>query len=381
MKHIKFLDGLRGIAALLVVISHCAGSSLLGSDAYFEQSPWGVRIWSYIGSLPVPLFIVLSGIVLTLPVASRGSMSSVREFYGRRALRILPAYYVALLLSTFVAWRITGDLQADSWGEWLQSFSMHALLLQDFMREDQMFNAPLWSIAVEVHLYALFPLLAAAWFRWGVLRTSAVAMLLSYTAWYLAPADRAYEWRFDLYALFVAGTVIGWSTVGQGERWQQLRALPWSWLRNVMAVGFAVLCVTSFYAPFYHARNGGWIVGAWAAVTIMALLHQMPDKVHSILSSRAAVSLGSFSYSLYLIHWIPLRLAVTHLAEPCREWPQTAFFALLVAVVVPISLLGAYLFHLCFERPFLRRRGGVKRETVEGARSGRLPLNHRIGAF
>jgi len=93
-RHIGFLDGLRGVAALSVVVSHTAWGSLGERPiANFYSSPWLVMVWAYLGTLPVPCFIVLSGLVLSLPIVKHGSLKGgAGQFFKRRAWRILPAY-------------------------------------------------------------------------------------------------------------------------------------------------------------------------------------------------------------------------------------------------------------------------------------------------
>ena len=93
--HILALDGLRGIAILLVVASHFVGNLRITADG----AAWVLVAVAHAGWTGVDLFFVLSGFLITgILVDARGSKSYFKAFYARRALRILPAYYGFLLV-------------------------------------------------------------------------------------------------------------------------------------------------------------------------------------------------------------------------------------------------------------------------------------------
>jgi len=367
-KHIKFLDGLRGVAALAVVLSHVTGMSVLNADnSPLVAPPWFLQLFRFMGSLPVPTFIVLSGLVLTLPIVRRGSIGSITDFYKRRCRRILPAYWAALFVSAGVAWGITGKIQAEDFATWLMTFPLHIFLLQDVSSQNIEWNPALWSLAVEFHCYLWFPLMALAWRRYGVLNTSIVALTAFTAAFFIAPGWRYQDIRFDLYCLFTFGAITAWIISAPGARWEFVRSLPWRLMRNTMAIGFVVLALTGQY---FHVISAGivvnYFIGIWAVVTILSLFDDQPDKLRDFLSSRAAVALGTISYSVYLVHWVVLELALMVAAKVGADWHQVAVAGLLTAMVVPGSLALATVFYFIFERPFMAKqlRPGIERPNL-----------------
>ena len=115
--HLAHLDGLRGLAALFVVLHHVwltvwpleYGLAPVGSAALLT----GVFAF---GHFAVAVFIVLSGFCLTLPVARAGELrGGARRFFRRRARRILPPYYAALALSLLLLGVAVGDTTGTHW--------------------------------------------------------------------------------------------------------------------------------------------------------------------------------------------------------------------------------------------------------------------------
>src|SRR5215472_14785404 len=98
------LDGIRGLAALYVVVNHIFERAFPGYPS--DRSPWWAG-WFIYGRFAVVVFIVLSGFSLALSPARHGwRLGSVSDFAGRRARRILPAYFAALVFSLAIAWLV-----------------------------------------------------------------------------------------------------------------------------------------------------------------------------------------------------------------------------------------------------------------------------------
>jgi peptidoglycan/LPS O-acetylase OafA/YrhL len=153
---IRALDGLRAIAALMIVLFHI----LLWE--HVEYQPWSQATNSfwYVLATGVQLFFTLSGFLLFRPyvaamLAGKPLPSAVR-FYQKRALRILPAYWVALAVLLASNWQVASQPQ------WLNALT-HATLLHDiFPAYDRDLDGPFWTLAVEAQFYLALPWLAAA---------------------------------------------------------------------------------------------------------------------------------------------------------------------------------------------------------------------------
>src|SRR5205085_7121736 len=166
-RRIAGLDGVRGLAALYVVVNHVFLRSFPGYHA--DRAPsWAG--WFIYGRFAVVMFIVLSGFSLALSPARHGwRLDGISRFAQRRAWRILPAYWAALAFSLVVAWLIVpqpGHGVPDA-----KSVLVNGLLIQNIVGAHSP-NAAFWSMAVEAQLYLGFPLLLLI-----VRRFSAIVML------------------------------------------------------------------------------------------------------------------------------------------------------------------------------------------------------------
>src|SRR6476661_857677 len=165
------LDGVRGLAALFVVVNHVFLRAFPGYPV--DKAPFWAA-WFIYGRFAVVVFIVLSGFSLALSPARHGwRLDGVFRFAHRRARRILPAYWAALGFSLAVAWLVVappGQGVPDA-----KSVFVNGLLVQNLVGAPSP-NRSFWSMAVEAQLYAVFPLLLVMVRRWG-----AIAMFASVT--------------------------------------------------------------------------------------------------------------------------------------------------------------------------------------------------------
>lgn len=153
MSRIPCLDGLRAIAVLLVISEHLRYDSIAGD--YLKWLPFD-------GRTGVALFFVLSGFLITLLLlderARRGSID-LRRFYLRRSLRILPAYYVFLVV---IAGLAAARLVSTTW----QDLGTAALLVTNLHPDSEGWTlAHTWTLAIEAQFYILCPLLLIALHR------------------------------------------------------------------------------------------------------------------------------------------------------------------------------------------------------------------------
>jgi peptidoglycan/LPS O-acetylase OafA/YrhL len=157
---IASLDGIRAIACLIVVAYHI---SLITTNDIKIWNPSLVPGWldalAFSGDTGVTLFFVLSGFLLFLPYAKallfQAPWPSLRQFYLRRALRILPAYYVSLFLMMLIYH--PEYLHRD---HLKQIFLFMTLFLDSSPLTFKQINGPFWTLAVEWQFYLLLPLLA-----------------------------------------------------------------------------------------------------------------------------------------------------------------------------------------------------------------------------
>ena len=183
--HLGYLDSLRALAAIYVVLHH----AMLQVSSSAENSSIGLRFFSYLfryGHQAVDLFIVLSGFCLMLPVIrNNGKLrEGALNFFKKRIRRILPPYYFAIGLSLLLIATLIGSKTGTHWDVSIpvttKDVIEHLLLVQDLFSETTpKINHSLWSIAVEWQIYFLFPLILFFWRELGAIRTTLVALASS----------------------------------------------------------------------------------------------------------------------------------------------------------------------------------------------------------
>ncbi len=382
-ERLAFLEGIRGALALYVAASHVF--TMVDPSAVTGRSstapPW-LRLLAapfLYGHVAVAMFIVVSGFSLQLGLLQGGGSGEVRSlagFFRRRARRILPAYYAALVLSVGVASAVTVRFPYPPFTTYLPvdaaTVASHVLLVQNFW-PGWMYklNGVLWTISIEVQLYLLFPALA----RLQAARGRGVLLLLGAALWLVPTATLTLLFsptylRLWFAFLFVAGMAaahLAYRPPLRGRRpefW--VGALAWLGL----ALGFAAMALSRSH-PLLDIPLG-------LSLACLCLLGTVGGGGIAIrlLGARPLAALGSFSYSLYLVHH-PVEQIVYALRPPAITalGPTLAWLAL---VGLPAMLATAWLFSLLFERPYRRSRAPM---TTRGRRvvPASLPLPGRRG--
>lgn len=359
------LDGIRGLAALFVVMNHIFLRAWPGYPV--DHAPFWAGGFIY-GRFAVVVFIALSGFSLGLgPARSGWRFDSIPEFARRRAWRILPPYWAALAFSLVMTWFV---LAQPGWampdGE---SVVVYGLLLQDVIPA-AIPNRAFWSIAVEAQLYVLLPLLLLI-----IRRRSTVAMVAAVTVVVVTIgmlAQRAPLLNLalvsvapDLAVVFAVG-VLAAGIVAADDR---NRSRPWA--AFALAAAIPVVALTIAKGSTWTIQNLFWVDLAWAPAIgcfLAAVATSRPGPFVRLLDARPLRGLGSFSYSLYLTH-APIVIAVSYGLVLGRVAPGVPTFLVLTAVLLPTTVAFARLFAAVFELPFQRNRGWA---PLRGAMTRRL---------
>jgi peptidoglycan/LPS O-acetylase OafA/YrhL len=371
---LAYLDGIRGLAALYVVLVHSWRSDLL--DWLQPAFIWlPIEKFLRYGIFAVVIFIVLSGYCLMLPVvrSGQGKLSGgLRGFYQRRIRRILPPYYAALLVclmisgftfwvEAFSPWRWNTAEATELSGLFSPYFSWqdvisYLLLIQNFRFDQQTIIGPTWTIAIEWQIYSLFALLLLPiWRRSGWLITISTAFLLGILPLYLARPifEPARIWFLGLFAIGMWAAAISFS---ERENLAKLRrSLPW--MR--MAIGLGGLAFVTEWLRF-RINLDLWVVHTVLAVGTACFLVSCTrsltegrsiSPILRFLESRRVVELGVMSYSLYLIH-APV-VFIVHQGLISLSLSPSLFAFLFLSLGTGLSLWVAAGFHRLFERPFM----------------------------
>lgn len=345
------LTGLRFFAALLVVLNH--------SIVELTKLPLLGRFAS-LGYTGVTFFFLLSGFVLTWTARSA---DTARAFYRRRFARVYPLYLVttivALPICIWVGW-------AHSW----QAAIAVLFLVQAWVVNTNIsfsFNAPSWSLSCEAFFYATFPWLHRRLastrrpFPVGVAMYAAL-LLVAFCVVALAPQ------RLELPLLYVnplyrVGEFAIGITLGLAVK-RGLRAPVSVHVASVIATfAFLALGVAGGVAHHYGwtaldgRQVGDLVMLPFFALAICAAASSDLQRGRSVFRHRHLVTLGEWSFALYLTHWLLMRVLV-HVGTPhglaLRSGEQVMF------VVLAICIAGAA--HVFIERPMeARLRGGASR--------------------
>jgi peptidoglycan/LPS O-acetylase OafA/YrhL len=347
-----FLDGIRALAAIAVLVHH--GYQTVTSEGSLRGSLSLLRH----GNFAVAVFIVLSGFSLAVAASRRSQRQGFGAFIRRRAWRVIPAYLAALVLSLLLIGTLIGTPTGTPWDlalplSWT-GVGVNAFLLQDVLQVRAP-NHVFWSIAVEWHLYFLFPLLVACgrrFPRWCLLVVGALGCALLWPAYGGQPYI---GFPPQFFALFVVGVLAGDIASDRGSdspRWRRRCRPQWTAIGLVLAMPLAVLLVR--VDPTYFTSE--IILGCAVAAFLITLTRGSIDyPARRALEWRPLAWVGLFSYSLYLTHAPVLQIVWQYGVRPIQLGPNAELAVTIVAATAG-SLAFAFGFHLLFERPFLNHR-------------------------
>ena len=353
------LDGLRGLAALFVVVNHVFLRAFPGYPV--DHAPiWAA--WFIYGRFAVVVFIVLSGFSLALSPARHGwRLDGILNFARRRARRILPPYWAALVFSLAVAWLVIPQPGQAVPGA--RSVAVNGLLVQNLVGAP-IPNRAFWSMAVEAQLYLAFPLLLLMVRRWGAIVMVTTVTLIVATVGVVGPHVARLDTFVvqsppDLAALFAVGI----ATAGIVRASRARRSWPWGWL----ALGAAVPVMATIWwrGSVWTLDHLFWVdlaLGPAIACLLAGLATGRAAPLRRLLDTRPLRTLGDSSYSLYLTH-APIVAVVYEKIVAGHVHQGVAAFVVSLALVLPLTILFARGFASVFERPFKTASRAARRKT------------------
>ena len=359
------LDGIRGLAALFVVVNHVFLRAFHGYPA--DTAPFWAA-WFIYGRFAVVVFIVLSGFSLAVSAARSGwRLAALSRFAQRRAWRILPPYWAALVFSLLVAWLILP--QPGQGSPNAKSVLVNGLLLQDLFQARSP-NRAFWTIAIEAQLYVVFPLLLLIIRRVNAIAMVTAVTLVVTTIGLLGPhfprmTPLLTRSSPDLAALFAVGVL----AAGILTTNQRRRSWPWHWL--ALAAALPVIATISWQGSVWTIGHLFWVdlaLGPAIGCLLAAIATDRPASLVRALDTRPLRGLGSISYSLYLTHG-PIVVVVYEGIVAGRVRQGVPAFLVALAIVVPLTIAFARRFAAAFEIPFQKHRGwGPLRDALTLAR-------------
>lgn len=306
------LEALRGVAALLVVLSHGLTDGPKPDSTYVLT---GFEQYQAPGHLGVIVFFFLSGYVIGLSNPTPITTAAARKQYlHKRFVRLYPLYLVALLITVLVAAWYHEYYSLGTLGAYL-------LFLQGLAVRAPFYNPPIWSLSYEVLYYLLFLLISAR--RWRPEWVASGCLLLALLASHL-------PLRFVVLASYAYGAVY--------------------WL-----LGLCLVRLRTAAQPMHY--------GTALALLLLLLSYSRLDLLHSVLQAlrldiveaqvpsffdRAIV----FSDLSYLVFCVPLLLVLTGRTVRGQHWLEWAAFAMpslyLLAYIISGKIRQPALFHTLF---------------------------------
>ncbi len=348
------LDGVRGLAVLMVLVWHYLPCQVTRDAGWW--APYLRRVLYVTGS-GVDLFFALSGfLIVGILLDRKGRVGYFSTFYLRRTCRIFPLYF--LMLGLYVIAREWSGLPAAPW-QWLFGdgipLASYATFTQNiFMAMKPGFGpgwlAVTWSLAVEEQFYLIIPLLVLLLDARRIAIVLASILLVLPLVRLLSPGFHNYvnlPWRAD--------PLLAGACVALLVRWERGIELAWRIKRPLLVAGFVMLSLVGVMILF-----PGWLgvfdhtlyALLYGLVILIARLEMIPT-LCQLLRSRFLHWLGLVSYGIYLIHQ-PVSGLLHGLLK--HQQPQISGFsdALVTLLATLLTLVLAWLSYHFLEMPILR---------------------------
>ena len=364
--YIKGLDGLRGIAILLVMLFH------------FRRYDFG-EVGLDIGWVGVQMFFVLSGFLITrilLNEKHQNISKYLKNFYWRRSLRIFPVYFAYLIALTISYWLIGFPNSLGEKAAWLYTYTYNfTRLFPDWTHS--VFFTHLWSLSVEEQFYLVWPILIF-FFRSKSLQFIIICIIV------ISPLAR---WVFaDILLIYTSldhqavGEALYWFTLSHLDAFAWGGAIPIFKLQEkikrldlfclllfttVLVVGIVNLMlfqhstsphISSLGYPIASLEHGQhiWSYSLLNAFFTSLILWVSYSSAGRLFSNPFLVSIGKVSYGMYLFHWGILG-AFSKIAH------QLSINSLIVFIIYFLAVYAfAYLSYHLFESHFLKVKNKVK---------------------
>lgn len=351
MKRYHTLDIVRGLAALSVFFSHWGGWTIAFADApikrliVFYQNAFQFLLWGGGGIHPgVIIFIALSGFCIHLPQALTPEKLNRSGFWRifalRRSSRILPVFWVALLLGV-ISFLLMGVTDANPNGQSINGDLLYSIFgiaeIVRFLGVTALYpgNGPLSTVAVEMLLYASYPLFLFIHKRYGLIALLGFGLFM-YSGIMFArmlgvdPLFLHGTW-FEFVLYWLVGAVSagvyanGSSNIGNGTLIKQILIVASGYLCYVLLISFVHI------KGFYVVTTLLLALLTGASLIILLTLESKLSKRQTKIAAIVA-TVGARSYSLYVVHTPIIFMTIWFLSKH-TSLPVLSYSALTLIVV------------------------------------------------
>ncbi|QAA34018.1 acyltransferase family protein [Clostridium manihotivorum] len=370
--NIRELDGLRGIAVLMVFFYHIK-SVLNIKELYIANFNIGPYLmWGHLG---VNVFYILSGFLLFIPFAKAyytNSSINLTEYSIKRALRILPAFYFFLIIFVFC---VKPELITK---QGIRSLIGNMLFLQKYsIFNIQSYNDTVWTLAVEVQFYILIPFVARFFvdnkYKKSILVSILFVLLYRLVImWFLKPnmisinRDYYVDCEYNILGCFdnfAIGIVIANLYIQEKLGKQNIN------IKRVILISKKIAAFSPILILFLMNNYYNWnynnskfhniffsfffdIVFYICIGSILILVLFSRSKLNSILSNFFLVFIGAISYSIYIWHLF-FQARLVNISVIARSHSITTRYLILIAVSILFIIPFSTLMYILVERPFI----------------------------
>jgi len=346
LKYYKELDGLRGMAALMVVFFHFIPDANIGIHPLIHY----LHKITVFGQTGVTLFFVLSGFLITrILLHVKTSEYYFRDFYIKRALRIFPLYYLALIIFYLLVPPLINSSKVsfqNTWMYWVylqnvsETFGLNARGPQHF-----------WSLAVEEHFYLFWPI---------IVYYSSVSNLPRIITWIISSAFicRCLLLYFGYGTFYFTFSVMDALAVGGFLAWYEMQ-------KPINKINFSLIIILGMMImlPAWLITGGkryNWVqimkipIISVFYMAIIGKIITSKSWLNAVFELKPLRFIGKISYGLYVFH--PFCFTLYHYYFPGNNiWIN-------VLACFSISIITATISFYAFEMRFLKLKGHF--ETV-----------------
>lgn len=337
------IDGLRGIAAMMVVFFHLYGNLRDSTSSWF---PHFLDVMISHGNIGVQIFFVISGFVIAYSVGDKQvNLKFIGKFALRRSIRLDPPYWLSIILAIFLIYLST-VLYSDIHRELPSTTTIlaHLLYLQDILGYGNIISV-YWTLCLEVQFYLLFVILLGLIQKANRVNSTRLALqstwgkLLLLVLGLLSICN-----HFDIYTIGIRHTFLPY--------WYNffLGALAcWCILGWLKPVYFLIFWVVTLVFTIYFEYELNSVTTLITAISVF--IAGMRNRLSDVFSSLPYQYLGRISYSLYLFHpiigWRVISVGKRHLGPELNILEGT----LLLFSGIMVSILVSHVVFMLVEKP------------------------------
>jgi peptidoglycan/LPS O-acetylase OafA/YrhL len=368
-RHFPALDGLRGLAILLVILHNADVFSSPVSGLL-----WPAALLAHAGWVGVQLFFVLSGFLITGNLLDAQQADNYfSSFFARRILRIFPLYYGTLLVALVIVPRLTvqaPEIAATQVHQiWLWTFLVN--WAEPFGRAVHGFPH-FWSLSVEEQFYLLWPFLIHRRAPRTIWRLCVIVILAAFLSRSTLLAIGARPEEIYMFTVCRMDALAAGAAAAAAIRIPAAVALLRQYSDKLWATGLLLGLFTAAITDFYSLYGrvtftiGHTLSSVCFALLVLGALapaSRINSPYQATLKFAPLRSIGKYSYAMYVFHMLIMLSCGSYILSKLR--PLSSFYPLFYPLVIAVlSYVAAFISYHCYEKHFLKLKERFRPRTT-----------------